>query len=55
MFNDEVNTDIEFGRLACLHSECRTAIPELMVIFNHSSQKRTLDYLCIQPEEMNDA
>jgi integrase len=27
-------------------------IPELMVCFNHTSQKQTLDYLCIQPEEI---
>ena len=27
-------------------------IPELMVCFNHSTQKQTLDYLCIQPEEI---
>lgn len=27
-------------------------LPELMVCFNHSSQKVTLDYLCIQPEEI---
>ncbi len=27
-------------------------IAELMVCFNHSSQKQTLDYLCIQPEEI---
>ena len=27
-------------------------IPELMVCFNHSSQKQTLDYLCIQPDEI---
>jgi hypothetical protein len=27
-------------------------IPELMVGFNHTSQKQTLDYLCIQPEEI---
>ena len=27
-------------------------IPTLMVCFNHSSQKQTLDYLCIQPEEI---
>jgi integrase len=27
------------------------SIPELMEIFNHSSQKQTLTYLCIQPEE----
>ena len=27
-------------------------IPELMVCFNHSTQKQTLDYLCIQPDEI---
>ncbi|MFC1512394.1 tyrosine-type recombinase/integrase, partial [Candidatus Latescibacterota bacterium] len=27
-------------------------IPELMVCFNHSTQKQTLDYLCVQPEEI---
>lgn len=27
-------------------------IPELMVCFNHTSQKQTLDYLCIQPDEI---
>ena len=27
-------------------------IPELMVTFNHSTQRQTLDYLCIQPEEI---
>jgi integrase len=32
-----------------------TSIPELMVMFNHSSQKQTLDYLCIQPEEIKEA
>jgi integrase len=30
-------------------------IPTLMVILNHSSQKQTLDYLCIQPEEIKAA
>jgi len=29
-------------------------LPRLMVCFNHSSQKQTLDYLCIQPEEIED-
>jgi len=28
------------------------SLPELMVCFNHGSQKQTLDYLCIQPEEI---
>lgn len=27
-------------------------IPTLMVCLNHSNQKQTLDYLCIQPEEI---
>lgn len=27
-------------------------IPELMVCFNHSTQRQTLDYLCIQPKEI---
>ena len=27
-------------------------LPELMVAFNHSSQRQTLDYLCVQPEEI---
>ena len=29
-------------------------LPRLMACFNHSSQKQTLDYLCIQPEEVKD-
>lgn len=29
-------------------------LPELMVCFNHSSQRQTLDYLCVQPEEIKD-
>ena len=29
-----------------------TGIAELMVCFNHSTQKQTLDYLCVQPEEI---
>jgi len=27
-------------------------LPELMVCFNHSSQRQTLDYLCVQPDEL---
>lgn len=27
-------------------------IPELMTVFNHSSQRQTLDYLCVQPDEI---
>ena len=29
-----------------------TDIPTLMICFNHTTQKQTLDYLCIQPEEI---
>ena len=29
-------------------------IPRLMVCFNHSTQRQTLDYLCIQPQEIQD-
>ncbi len=32
-----------------------TDIPTLMTIFNYSSQKQTLDYLGIQPEEIQEA
>jgi len=31
-----------------------TGLPELMVAFNHSSQRQTLDYLCVQPDEVRD-
>jgi integrase len=31
-----------------------TDIPTLMVCFNHSTQRQTLDYLCIQPEEIRE-
>lgn len=33
----------------------KTDLPTLMVMFNHSSQKQTLEYLCIQPEEIKSA
>ena len=29
-----------------------TPIPELMQVLNHASQRQTLEYLCIQPEEI---
>jgi integrase len=32
----------------------KTDLPTLMVCFNHSTQKQTLDYLCIQPQEIRD-
>ena len=27
-------------------------IPELMVVFNHSTQRQTLTYICVQPKEI---
>jgi integrase len=32
-----------------------TGIAELMIMFNHSSQKQTLDYLGVQPDEIKNA
>lgn len=32
-----------------------TSIVVLMEMYNHSSQKQTMDYLCVQPEEVKDA
>jgi len=32
-----------------------TDIPTLMKLFNHSTQRQTLDYLCIQAEEIKNA
>jgi integrase len=29
-------------------------LPTLMVIFNHGSQRQTLDYLCVPPQEIKD-
>jgi integrase len=29
-------------------------LPRLMVCFNHATQRQTLDYLCVQPEEIKD-
>ena len=31
-----------------------TDLPRLMVCFNHTTQRQTLDYLCIQPQEIKD-
>lgn len=33
----------------------KTDLPTLMTMFNHSSQKQTLEYLCIQPEDIKAA
>ncbi len=32
----------------------KVSIPVLMTIFNHSTQKQTLDYLCVQPDEVRE-
>ena len=34
--------------------EFGVGLPELMVCFNHSSQRQTLDYLCVQEQEIRD-
>lgn len=36
-------------------TQFNTSIPVLMEMFNHSTQKQTLVYLCIQPDEIEDA
>ena len=36
------------------HKTFKTPLPDLMVAFNHSSQRQTLDYLCIQSKEQRD-
>lgn len=35
--------------------QLNTSIPELMVMFNHSTQRQTLEYPCIQADEIKDA
>jgi len=59
---NDINLDGNFGSHTMrktwgVHQRRRvgTSIPELMVMFNHTSQKQTLDYLCIQPEEIREA
>jgi integrase len=32
----------------------KVSIPILMTIFNHNTQKQTLDYLCVQPDELKE-
>ena len=32
----------------------KVSIPILMMIFNHNTQKQTLDYLCVQPDELKE-
>lgn len=34
------------------HKTFNTSLPELMICFNHSTQRQTLDYLCIQAKEI---
>ena len=29
-------------------------LPRVMACFNHSNRRQTLDYLCIQPQEIGD-
>ncbi|HQC19630.1 MAG TPA: tyrosine-type recombinase/integrase [Smithella sp.] len=39
-----------FGHIQ--HVNFGVPLPELMVCYNHATQKQTLDYLCIQPDEI---
>ncbi len=32
----------------------KVSIPILMTMFNHNTQKQTLDYLCVQPDELKE-
>jgi integrase len=32
----------------------KVSIPILMTLFNHNTQKQTLDYLCVQPDELKE-
>ena len=32
----------------------KVSIPILMTMFNHNNQKQTLDYLCVQPDELKE-
>jgi integrase len=57
-----INLDGNFGshtmrKTFGYHQRTRlnTSIPELMVMFNHSNQRQTLDYLCVQAEEIHEA
>lgn len=34
------------------HATFGVGLPELMFCFNHATQRQTLDYLCIQPEDI---
>lgn len=59
---DEINLKGNFGShtlrktFGYMHRTInKTDLPTLMHMFNHSSQKQTLEYLCIQPEEIRDA
>jgi integrase len=36
------------------HKTFKTPLPNLMVAFNHSTQRQTLEYLCIQEKEQRD-
>jgi len=32
----------------------KVSIPVLMTLFNHNTQRQTLDYLCVQPDEIRE-
>ncbi len=58
----EINLEGNFGshtmrKTFGFHQRTRlnTSVPELMVLYNHSTQRQTLDYLCVQAEEIHEA
>ena len=42
-----------FGYQHCVR--VKTDLPTLQTIYGHSHQRQTLDYLCVQPDEVRDA
>ncbi|MCP3893992.1 MAG: tyrosine-type recombinase/integrase [Bacteroides sp.] len=59
---DAINLDGNYGSHSLrktfgFHQRTRfgTSIVVLMEMYNHSTQKQTMDYLCVQPEEVKDA
>lgn len=37
-----------------MRTQHNISIPVLMTIFNHNTQRQTLDYLCVQPDELKE-
>jgi len=57
--NDITDSELTVNMLNALQKSAaaiciphKTSRIKLMTVFNHSTQRETLDYLCIQPEEI---